>query len=127
MSATDSELEERIIQHLAADAAMGRARHLARRDGQRGRSSAQGRPQFLVFSTHPNSTPAGPASSPALMTGGESASPASVSASSSPIVSVGEGSTQLFTTPPVQADQVSASGSGSSAVINHLGTSSNNR
>ncbi|VFQ94108.1 unnamed protein product [Cuscuta campestris] len=32
VSATDSELEERIIQHLAAAAAMGRARHLARRD-----------------------------------------------------------------------------------------------
>ncbi|XP_075093261.1 E3 ubiquitin-protein ligase RHF2A isoform X4 [Nicotiana tabacum] len=127
VSATDSELEERIIQHLAAAAAMGRARHLARRDGQRGRSSAQGRPQFLVFSTHPNSPPAGPASSPTLMTGGESASPASVSASSSPIVPVGEGATQIFTTPHVQADQVSASGSGSSAVINHLGTSSNNR
>jgi E3 ubiquitin-protein ligase RHF len=55
VSATDAELEERIIQHLAAAAAMGRARHIARREGQRTRSSAQGRPQFLVFSTHPNS------------------------------------------------------------------------
>ncbi|KAG8387410.1 hypothetical protein BUALT_Bualt02G0018600 [Buddleja alternifolia] len=54
VSASDSELEERIIQHLAAAAAMGRARQLARRDGQRSRSTTQNHPQFLVFSTHPN-------------------------------------------------------------------------
>ncbi|KAI3412459.1 uncharacterized protein J3R85_017273 [Psidium guajava] len=57
---TDSELEERIIQHLAAAAAMGRARHIARREGHRSRSSAHGRPQFLVFSTNPNTPPGGP-------------------------------------------------------------------
>ncbi|KAK9734644.1 hypothetical protein RND81_04G154200 [Saponaria officinalis] len=51
----ESELEERIIQHLAAAAAMGRARHFARREGHRGRSSGQGRPQFLVFSGNPGS------------------------------------------------------------------------
>ncbi|XP_059300289.1 E3 ubiquitin-protein ligase RHF2A-like isoform X3 [Lycium ferocissimum] len=39
-SATDSELEERIIQHLAAAAAMGRTRHLARREGPRGSNAA---------------------------------------------------------------------------------------
>ncbi|KAK9122968.1 hypothetical protein Sjap_012570 [Stephania japonica] len=54
VGATDVELEERIIQHLAAAAAMGRAHHIARREGQRSRSTAQGRPQFLVFSTHPS-------------------------------------------------------------------------
>ncbi|KAL0908835.1 hypothetical protein M5K25_023344 [Dendrobium thyrsiflorum] len=51
---TESELEERIIQHLAAAAAMGRAHHIARREGQRVRSAAHGRPQFVVFSTNPN-------------------------------------------------------------------------
>ncbi|KAJ6853575.1 E3 ubiquitin-protein ligase RHF2A-like [Iris pallida] len=35
----EAELEERIIQHLAAAAAMGRAHHIARREGQRGRSN----------------------------------------------------------------------------------------
>ncbi|XP_020552473.1 E3 ubiquitin-protein ligase RHF2A-like isoform X2 [Sesamum indicum] len=41
VNASESELEERIIQHLAAAAAMGRARQLARREGQRNRSSTQ--------------------------------------------------------------------------------------
>lgn len=64
----DSELEERIIQHLAAAAAMGRARHIARREGSRDRSSAHGRPHFLVFSTHANAP--GPGAGPASASGG---------------------------------------------------------
>ncbi|KAI8011629.1 hypothetical protein LOK49_LG06G02761 [Camellia lanceoleosa] len=32
--------------------------HIARRDGPRSRSSVHGRPQFVVFSSHPNSPPA---------------------------------------------------------------------
>ena len=59
----DAELEERILQHLAAAAAMGRAHHLGRREGHRGRSGSHGRPQFLVFSAHPNSPSAGRISS----------------------------------------------------------------
>ena len=59
----DAELEERILQHLAAAAAMGRAHHLGRREGHRGRSGSHGRPQFLVFSAHPNSPSAGTISS----------------------------------------------------------------
>ncbi|KAL9228632.1 hypothetical protein vseg_004187 [Gypsophila vaccaria] len=51
----EAELEERILQQLAAATAMGRARHFARREGHRGRSSAQSRPQFVVFSAHPDS------------------------------------------------------------------------
>uniref|UniRef100_A0A1D1Z5E9 RING-type E3 ubiquitin transferase n=1 Tax=Anthurium amnicola TaxID=1678845 RepID=A0A1D1Z5E9_9ARAE len=59
---SDAELEERIIQHLAAAAAMGgRARHIARREGHR-RSGAQGRPQFLVFSAHQSAPSVGPVS-----------------------------------------------------------------
>ncbi|KAM0951964.1 putative transcription factor C2H2 family [Dioscorea sansibarensis] len=54
----DAELEERIFQHLAAAAAMGRAQHIARREGQRGRSAARGRPQYVVFSTNSSSVPA---------------------------------------------------------------------
>ncbi|XP_055829412.1 E3 ubiquitin-protein ligase RHF2A-like [Solanum dulcamara] len=133
VSATDSELEERIIQHLAAAAAMGRARHIARREGQRGRSSAQGRPQFLVFSTHPNAPPAAAvaavtASSSNQRSGGESTPEVSVSGQDSPVIAVGEGSGQLPTQPSsFQADEVSASGSGSNAAVNQLGISSNNR
>ncbi|KAK3120285.1 hypothetical protein QOZ80_9AG0684990 [Eleusine coracana subsp. coracana] len=59
----DAELEERILQHLAAAAAMGRAHHLGRREGHRGRSGSHNRPQFLVFSAHPNSPSAGAVSS----------------------------------------------------------------
>ncbi|CAN6863430.1 unnamed protein product [Brassica oleracea] len=58
----NAELEERIIQHLAAAAAMGRARHGTRREGHRSsRSSTQGgHPQFMVFSPHPNAPPPPP-------------------------------------------------------------------
>ncbi|KAL5205100.1 hypothetical protein ABZP36_009971 [Zizania latifolia] len=55
----DAELEERILQHLAAAAAMGRSHHLGRREGHRGRSGSHGCPQFLVFSSHPNMPSAG--------------------------------------------------------------------
>lgn len=41
---------------------MGRTHHLGRREG-RGRSGSHNRPQFLVFSTHPNSPSAGAVSS----------------------------------------------------------------
>uniref|UniRef100_A0A1J3ID33 RING-type E3 ubiquitin transferase n=1 Tax=Noccaea caerulescens TaxID=107243 RepID=A0A1J3ID33_NOCCA len=56
----NAEIEERIIQHLAAAAAMGRARHGARREGHRSRASSQGHPQFMVFSSHPNASPPPP-------------------------------------------------------------------
>ncbi|XP_062182444.1 E3 ubiquitin-protein ligase RHF2A-like [Phragmites australis] len=42
---------------------MGRAHHLGRREGHRGRSGSHGRPQFLVFSAHPNTPSAGAISS----------------------------------------------------------------
>ncbi|XP_042017356.1 E3 ubiquitin-protein ligase RHF2A-like isoform X2 [Salvia splendens] len=49
----DAELQERIIQHLAAAAGMGRTHRIARREGSRSRSSAHARPQFVVFSGAP--------------------------------------------------------------------------
>lgn len=52
VGADDAELEERIIQHLAAAAAMRRSHRHARRDGHRSRSGANGGPQILVFSTN---------------------------------------------------------------------------
>ncbi|PIA54216.1 hypothetical protein AQUCO_00900633v1 [Aquilegia coerulea] len=56
VGANDSELEERIIQHLAA-AAMGRSHHMARREGQRSRSTAHGRPQFLLLPAQTEQSP----------------------------------------------------------------------
>ncbi|XP_062171524.1 E3 ubiquitin-protein ligase RHF2A isoform X6 [Alnus glutinosa] len=115
VGANDAELEERIIQHLAAAAAMGRARHIARREGHRNRSSAQGRPQFLVFSAHPNSPPA--ASAPVQRGEGENAHAIAVAAISSPHTTVGEEPSQLSSSVPrPQTDQISASASGSSVL-----------
>ncbi|KAL6519309.1 hypothetical protein OROGR_018629 [Orobanche gracilis] len=53
----DTELEDRIIQHLAVAAAMGRTQRIARREG-RIRSSAHAR-QFMVYSPHPNDSSTG--------------------------------------------------------------------
>ena len=47
------------MQHLEA-AAMGRGHHFSRRENLRHRSSSQGHPQYLVFSTHPNAPPISP-------------------------------------------------------------------
>ncbi|KAI8573384.1 hypothetical protein RHMOL_Rhmol01G0273200 [Rhododendron molle] len=125
---TDAELEERIIQHLAAAAAMGRTRHIARREGQRNRSSAQGRPHYLVFSTHPNGPPvASVTSSPTQSIESYSASSAAVAEPTS-LLTVGEDSTQIVPPRSSQADQIYASTSRSSVLAsNHHGTSSHNQ
>lgn len=57
INSDDPELEERIMQHLAAAAAMGRARRFTRRETSHDRSSAQGHPQILLFSSRPNVPP----------------------------------------------------------------------
>lgn len=117
VGANDADLEERILQHFAAAAAMGRARHIARREGQRNRSSAQGRPQYLVFSAHPNSPPMAPASSSPPQRGDGEPTPAT-----------GQEPPQVTLVPPVQTDQVSASGSGSAALAtDNQGLSYNSR
>ncbi|CAL8162518.1 unnamed protein product [Prunus armeniaca] len=123
----DAELEERIIQHLAAAAAMGRARHVARREGQRNRSSTQGRPQFLVFSTHPNA-PSAASSSPDQMGEGEPAPSISVTFPSPPL-NTGEESSQVTTpVPSSQSGPVSASASGTNVPApNQHGSSISNR
>lgn len=120
VGATDAELEERIFQHLAAAAAMGRA-HLARRDGRRGRSGSHGRPQYLVFSADPNAVPVGPvaASSDQRVLGDDSSSAAAPAAATSPFVLTvgseptpqvsGRGSSQNLQTSPVSPIQGAAS------------------
>ncbi|CAD6235854.1 unnamed protein product [Miscanthus lutarioriparius] len=50
VGADDAELEERIMQHLAAAAAIRRSHHHARREGRRNRSAAHGHPQIPVVS-----------------------------------------------------------------------------
>ncbi|MED6168489.1 hypothetical protein PIB30_011917 [Stylosanthes scabra] len=56
------QFEERIIQHIAAAAAMRRARYVGRREGTSTRSSAHVHPQFLLFSTQPSVHPSSPES-----------------------------------------------------------------
>ncbi|GFY98001.1 RING-H2 group F2A [Actinidia rufa] len=113
VGANDTELEERIIQHLAAAAAMGRAHHIARREGPRSRSSVHGRPQFVVFSTHPNAPPAGHVSASLNPVAGESEPAAITVASPSPLAGGDEPQQHRPQFPSVQIDQISASSSGS--------------
>lgn len=121
----DAELEERIMQHLAAAAAMGRAHHIARREGQRGRSGAHGRPQFLVFSAQPNTPAIGSASS--APRGGENEpAPAIIAASPSASITV-TGDEVTSQTPhviPVQADQAAVFTSSTIATANRSSLSS---
>ncbi|KAK8544402.1 hypothetical protein V6N13_056184 [Hibiscus sabdariffa] len=127
----ETELEERIIQHLAAAAAMGRARHISRREALRNRSSAQGRrPQFLVFahSNEPSSTDPVSSLSP-NQSEGEPAPAITVGTPPSPARTVGgEPSASITPLPSVLADQQSALASGSRALsVNDIGNSSNTR
>ncbi|XP_043701416.1 E3 ubiquitin-protein ligase RHF2A-like isoform X2 [Telopea speciosissima] len=131
VGANDADLEERIIQHLAAAAAMGRAHHIARREGQRSRASAQGRPQFLVFSTHSNAPPAGPVSvSASQRVADNEQAPAIVAASPSvPLAAVGEEPSERNPQPSSgQTEQNPSPASGSTvSVANRHGLSFNNR
>ncbi|CAJ1967321.1 unnamed protein product [Sphenostylis stenocarpa] len=73
----ESEIEERVIRHLAAAASMRRAHHLGRREAQRTRSSTHGRPHYLVYSTQPSASPsaAGGGSEPAAIPVGNPSAP----------------------------------------------------
>ncbi|KAL6506510.1 hypothetical protein OROGR_024691 [Orobanche gracilis] len=113
VNATESELEERIIQHLAAAAAMGRARQLARREGHRNRSSTQGHSHFLVFSTHPNGASA--ASSPPYVAQRDgSFAPNAVTIAdspNSPLITVSDTSQLIASGPSAAANQHQTSSS----------------
>lgn len=113
----NAEIEERIIQHLAAAAAMGRARHGARREGHRSRSSSQGHPQFMVFSSHPNASSPAPhppmPSSPSQRDESDTVTNLPLS----PHNALGEGSNQLNRQPQTSSHprQVSPSASDSNS------------
>ncbi|TYJ33139.1 hypothetical protein E1A91_A05G082000v1 [Gossypium mustelinum] len=128
--ANETELEERIIQHLAAAAAMGRARHITRREGLRNRSSGQARPQFLVFSANPNALSTVPfSSSSPTQREGLPAPAITIDTPSSPSRTVGEESSPSITPiPSAEADQQSTLASGSSVLlVDNQGNSLNNR
>ncbi|KAK1271082.1 E3 ubiquitin-protein ligase RHF2A [Acorus gramineus] len=128
VGANDSELEERIIQHLAAAAA--RAHHIGRREGHRGRSSAQGRPQYLVFSTHANAPPSGSVSmDPGQGAGGNEVDPTLTAASPLvPLTTIGEEpSQQVLHLPSDQVETVPAMPSGTVPNSSNRPVLSNNR
>ncbi|GMI71120.1 RING-H2 group F2A [Hibiscus trionum] len=115
----DPELEERIIQHLAVAAAMGRAHHTGRREGPR-RSSSHGHPHVLVYS-HPTAQHTGSGSSTQTRIAGESEAPAvTMARPSSPLSSREERS------PFPSSQSTSASGTTISP-MNRRGLSFNNR
>ncbi|XP_073279107.1 E3 ubiquitin-protein ligase RHF2A-like [Primulina huaijiensis] len=127
MGVDDPELEDRIIQHLAAAAAMGRTHFIARREDSRSRSSAYVHPQFVVLSSHPNASSTGQVSASLASVGTETNLTAATETNTSvPRTSIrNEG-------PPysssLQSDRVLASGSGSPAIPNTCqGMSSDNR
>ncbi|THU44715.1 hypothetical protein C4D60_Mb02t10260 [Musa balbisiana] len=103
---SDAELEERIIQHLAAAAAMGRAHHIARREG-RVRSGSHGRPQYLVFSTNSNTPSVGSVSASSAPIGENELAPAIIAANSSATITTpGEEPAEVTNVSPAHASQV---------------------
>lgn len=129
VSSSESELEERIIQHLAAAAAMGRAHHFSRRESQRNRSSTQNRPQFLVFSTHPNGASATSAGSPQREGGGFPPA-VMIAGPNSPYITVEDSEQLIPRISTSQANQHLTTGSGSNSSATSAsqhGRSSSNR
>lgn len=129
VGASDSDLEERIIQHLAAAAAMGRTHHFGRREGHRNRQSSHGRPHFLVFSTHPSAPSSGPVSSSLTQVGGER-EPATVALASpsAPLTFRGDGlPQQTLQFPSVLTDESSSASGSADIPTNRQGISFNNR
>jgi len=85
IDADDAEIEERIIQHLAAAAAIRRSHRHARREGRRSRSAAHGHPQTLFFSTA-ETTSGGSMSSSSRQVGVREHAPVVISARPFPTV-----------------------------------------
>lgn len=109
--ANDADLEEQIIQHLAAATGMGRA-HISRRDGHRGRTRGHGRPQYLVFSAHPSSPSVEPVSATSSQTDGEHNQPLSIP------IAVGGDSTPPHHTTPTHTINFLSSSSGQTTAVN---------
>ncbi|KAG7017521.1 E3 ubiquitin-protein ligase RHF2A [Cucurbita argyrosperma subsp. argyrosperma] len=125
LGVNNTELEERIIQHLAAAAAMGRTHHIGRREVQRSRSSSHGHPQFLVFSTHPGAPPSEHVSASGVDT--EPAGTAVASPSSPRTPHGDEPSQHIAQFPSIRTDQVSRSASVSNYSANVRGDTSDVR
>lgn len=128
IGANHSELEERILQHLAAAAAMGRTHRIGRREGNESRSSAHGGPHFLVFSTHPNEPSSGSGSLHQIGRGLEPTPVGSASASNARTSGNDEQFEQVAQPSSVQNDHVASTAPGLTIrPSNQHGTSTSNR
>lgn len=118
------------MHHLAAAAAMGRAHHIARREGQRSRSTTHGHSQYMVFSPSGDVAPTGTVSGSTAHRGGETEQvPIATGASpSTPLTVTGEEASQHGPVlPSVRTDSTPAQASGSRTFAsNRRGFSFNN-
>ncbi|KHN23216.1 E3 ubiquitin-protein ligase RHF2A [Glycine soja] len=120
MGVNEADIEERIIQHLTAAAAMRRSHHLSRREGHRTRPSAHGRPHFLVYSTQPSAPPsaAGGGSEPAAIP---------VGSPSTPLTFDGNEQSSLQQIPHVQTQSSSLTSASTVSTTNLQGVHSDDR
>ncbi|XP_073153241.1 E3 ubiquitin-protein ligase RHF2A-like isoform X2 [Henckelia pumila] len=124
MGVNDPDLEEHIIQHLAAAAAMGRTQRIGRSEDYRNLSSVHAHPQFMVFSTHPNASSTGNVSASRVPGGSETEPAASMLTNSSvPLTAVGDEG-HVYVSSSVQSNVISASSSGPVTPVVHTGISS---
>lgn len=127
MGADDPELEDRIIQHLATAAAMGRTHLIARREGSRSRSSTHAYPQFVVLSAHTNASSTGQASASLACVGTETDSTATTETNTyvPPTSIPNEGPPHVYS---LHSDRALASASGSPTIPStYQGIPSDNR
>ncbi|GAB4857185.1 hypothetical protein Ancab_015093 [Ancistrocladus abbreviatus] len=106
LNESEVEMEEHILQRIAAATGVGRGYHISRRESLRTRSSLLARPQFLVFSA-PGAPPGITISSSSTHVGGqiEPTPPSAVSASI-PLTNAGDAQNSVSLS-PVQTDQSS--------------------
>ncbi|XP_073275035.1 E3 ubiquitin-protein ligase RHF2A-like isoform X2 [Primulina huaijiensis] len=124
MGVNDLELEDRIIQHLAAAAAMGRTQRIDRREDYRNLSSVHARPQFRVISTHPNASSTGNVSASRAPGGSETEPAASVLTNTSVPLTVVGNEGHEYVSSSVQSNLISSSSSGHVTPTTHTGISS---
>ena len=124
LAVSDADFEDRIIQHIAAAAAMRRARHLGQREGHRTRSSAHGHPPVLLFSTQPSAHPSSPDS--AAEEGNEPAA-IPVGSPSTPLTSDGDEPSPSQRIPHFQAQSSSLAPGSTVSATNRQGVYPNDR
>ncbi|XP_061375185.1 E3 ubiquitin-protein ligase RHF2A-like [Gastrolobium bilobum] len=120
----DADIEERILQRLAAATALRRAQHLGQREDRRTRPFAHGRPRVLVFSTQPSAPPSGPDSAAG---GGNEPAAIPVGSPSTPLTYDGDEASPSQQIPHFRAQGSSLTPGSSVMATNLQGIYSNDR